>query len=61
MDIKEVLLQWSINFLTKKTSGGAATLANKSSIKNENKNNLVTNCTNQFIENSGKEKCTHLL
>ena len=28
MDIKEALLQWSINFLIKKTSGGAA--------KNEN-------------------------
>ena len=33
-DIIVDLLQWSINFLIKKTSGGATTLANKSAIKN---------------------------
>ena len=36
MDIKGVLLQWFIHFLIKKNSGGAATAANKSAIKNEN-------------------------
>ena len=36
MDIKEVLLQWFITFSIKKTAGGAATLANKSTVKNEN-------------------------
>ena len=35
MDINVVLHQWSINFLIKKTSGGGATLANKSAIKNK--------------------------
>ena len=39
MDIKGVLLQWFINFLIKKTSGGAATLVNKSAAKNENISN----------------------
>ena len=35
-DIKEVLLQWFINCLEKKFSGGTATPANKSTVKNEN-------------------------
>ena len=36
MDISVDFLQWSINLLIKKTSGGAATVTNKSAIKNEN-------------------------
>ena len=39
MDIKVDLLQWSINFFDKKTAGGAATLAHKSAMKNENISN----------------------
>ena len=39
MDINVDLLQWSIIFLIKKVSGGAATLANKSAVKNENMSN----------------------
>ena len=43
IDIKEILLQWFINFFDKKSASGAATLAwsetlatqNKSAIKNE--------------------------
>ena len=36
MDISVDFLQWSINLLIKKTSGGVATVTNKSAIKNEN-------------------------
>ena len=36
MDLNMDLLERSINFLIKKTSGGSAVLANKSSIKNKN-------------------------
>ena len=50
MDINVELLQWSINFFIKKTSGGVATLANKSRIKNE----IVSN------KELAKEKYTHL-
>ena len=39
MDIKVDLLQWSIIFFDKKTSDGDDTLANKSTIKNENTSN----------------------
>ena len=39
MDIKEILLQWFINFLIKKTSVGVALLGNKSVVKNENMSN----------------------
>ena len=56
MDIKEVLLQWFINSLTKKTSG--------SGIKNENISNkkLAEELHKPIIiENLIKEKYIHLL
>ena len=54
------LLQWTVIFLIKKTSGGATTLANKSAVKNENLSNKK-NYTNQLLKNSRKEKYAHLL
>ena len=39
MDINVDLHQWPINLLIKKSSDGAATLANKSAVKNENTSN----------------------
>ena len=55
MDINVEFLQWSINFLIKKTSG--------SGIKNENISNkeLAEELQNQLLENLRKEKYTHLL
>ena len=56
MDIKEVLFQWFINSLTKKTSG--------SGIKNENiSNKKLTEELHKpiIIENFIKEKYIHLL
>ena len=50
MDIKAVLLEWIINFLIQKTSGGA--------VKNENMTHqeLAEKYTNQLLENLKKEK-----
>ena len=42
IDINVDLLQWSIHFLIKKTSGAVATLANKTSFKNEIISNDLT-------------------
>ena len=39
MDMEGLLLQWFKILLIKKASGGAATLSNKSAIKNENISN----------------------
>ena len=59
MDIKKILLQLLIIFLIKKFSVSAATLANKSAIKNEN----ITN--KELLENYWKilkkEKYSYLL
>ena len=57
MDINVDMIQWSINVLIKK-SGGAATLANKSTIKNENNSNkeLAEESQKPIIKTFNKEK-----
>ena len=63
MDIQVDLLQWFIYFLIKKTLGGAARLAIKSAIKNENISNkeLAEELQKPIIKKLIKEKYTHLL
>ena len=52
------LLQWSINFSIKKTSGGATVLVNKSAFKNENMSNkeLAKELYKPIIEKFEKRK-----
>ena len=64
MDINVDLLQWSINFLIKKSILFAGKSACGTDIKNENissKESAKEFNTNQLLENSRKEKYTHVL
>ena len=63
IDIQEVLPQWFINFLTRKTSANCANKFAGSGIKNENISNkeLAEELHKSIIKKSKNEKYTQLL